>query len=123
MATATDLMGVGVPAEVAKRTGVEILAVTASGTTQSSGPQLKGPGNLHVNVTAPSGSDDAVTLAGPFDLGDEVTVTSTTTAVDVFPQEGGQINNNTVDAHATVSLNNSRTFRKVSATHWWALNA
>lgn len=120
MATAEALMGVGVPAEVAKRTGVTIVNVTTNGSTQNStGGLLKGAGNKIVlaNVAAASG---AVTLPFEAGAGDLVEVynLSATNAGQVFPHTGGTLNQLVADDGTGLPINSSLVAVKVSATSW-----
>jgi hypothetical protein len=125
MATASGLMGVGVPDEVAKRTGVTIVSVTTTAATQgSAGGLLKGDGNKAVLAT-PAGSNGAVTLPSAAGLGDEIEVYNLdgSNAVRVFPQSGGTINNGTANAHLDItaagsSANSGIRLRKMTATNW-----
>jgi hypothetical protein len=118
MATATGLIGVGVPPEMAKRTGVEIVSVTTTADTQNSaGGVLRGPGNKIVLATA-AGAGGAVTLPPDAELGDEVEVHFSTNAGRVFPQTGGTLNQGTANQHVAVVVNASLLAVKVSAINW-----
>lgn len=124
MATANGLNDLGVPPEVAKRTGYQEVSVTTAGTTQgSTGGVLSGPGNKLVLATIHS-SNGAVTLPANAEKGDEIIVANVTgTAGLVFPQSGGNINGNTTDSGtATLAAQGSAgsnwRFVKLNATRW-----
>jgi hypothetical protein len=124
MASATALMGLGMPAELAIRAGFQEVPVTTTGTTQgSAGGLLVGPGNKLVTVTVHS-ANGAVTLPSAAAPGDEVIVVNDTgTAGLVFPHSGGNINGNSTDSGtATLAAEGSAgsnwRFVRVSATRW-----
>lgn len=119
MATAEGLMGVGVPAEVALRTGWTIVTVTTNGSTQgSTGGLLKGPGNKIVLADV-AGSNGAVTLPADAGLGDELEIYNTSgTAGRVYPPSGGTLQNGTANQFVTLAANGATHIRKVSATNW-----
>lgn len=119
MATAEGLMGLGVPAEMAKRTGYAIVSVT----TSASPTLLRGAGNKTVLVTVAVAAQDLL-LPADADLGDEVEVINVSAnLLDLFPHSGGSINNGGPDAVLTLAgsvttAKASHVLRKVSATHW-----
>lgn len=118
MATAEGLMGLGVPAEMAKRTGTEIVSVTTTAITQNSaGGLLRGAGNKIVLATA-AGANGAVTLPDDAGLGDEIEVHFRTNAGRVFPQTGGTLNQGGPNLHVAVVVNASLRAIKVSAINW-----
>jgi len=119
MATAETLMGVGVPAEVAKRTGTTIVSVTTTAATQNSaGGLLKGAGNKIVLANV-AGANGAVTLPFEAGLGDVVEVYNTTaTAGLLFPQTGGTLNQLGANISTALAINASLFAIKVSATGW-----
>lgn len=93
MAITNNLLALGMPAELAKRVGFEIVSVTTAGTTQgSSGGALAGPGNKIVKAT-PHAGDGAVTLPADAGLGDEIIVVNmhASNNCDVFPPSGHSI--------------------------------
>jgi hypothetical protein len=121
MATAEALMGVGLPAEQAKRLGVAVQALTAVGTAQGGAPIPAYGGNLVINLTT-AGGQTATTLPALAGLGDEVEINViTATAALVFPPTGGTIANKALNASATVAI--GARFRKVSTTLWAAVGA
>lgn len=115
-------MGLGVPAELAKRTGVAVIALTAVGTAQGGAPIPAYGGNLVVNLTT-AGGQTAATLPANAGLGDEVEINViTATAALIFPQTGAAIANKTVTTGgATVAV--GARFRKISNTLWSAAGA
>lgn len=93
MAITNNLIALGLPAEIAKRVGVEIISVTTTGTTQgSTGGALSGPGNKVVLAT-PHAGDGAVTLPANADIGDVIEIVNmhASNNVDVFPPTGHSI--------------------------------
>jgi hypothetical protein len=129
MATAEALMGLGEPAELAKRTGWIILNVTTNGSTQNStGGLLRGSGNKVVlaNVAA---LDGAVTLPADAELGDEIEINNRSLANvgRVFPPTGGFLNGGAVDVFhalpllAATTASNGVRFRKVTSTIWLSI--
>lgn len=124
MATAEGLMGLGVPAEMAKRTGYAIVSVTTSADTQNSaGGVLRGQGNKIVLATV-GGANGAVTLPADADLGDVVEVYNTTaTAGRVFPHTGGTLNQLAVNLQTPLAVNASLVAKKVSATSWRVMHS
>jgi hypothetical protein len=122
MATTTGLMGLGVPAEQALRTGIEIVPVTTSSTAQGAGTGvLTGKGNKLVLATAHAG-DGAVTLPAQADLGDEVEIhnVSAANSADVYPAAGQTINQLTNVQGVAVAAGASLRCTKVSAINWRA---
>jgi hypothetical protein len=121
MATAEALMGLGEPAELAKRTGTTIVNVTTSAATQNSaGGLLRGAGNKIVLANV-NGVNGAVTLPADADLGDVIEIynTSGANAGLVFPQTGGTLNQLVADdATSSFAANASICAVKVSATSW-----
>lgn len=120
MATAEGLMGVGVPAEVARRNGWEIVALTSTGTTQgAAGGVMSGPGNKLVLAT-PHASDGAFTLPSNADKGDEILVVNehASNSLDLFPATGHSIHKLSANGGTPVATAQSFHAIKVSATRW-----
>jgi hypothetical protein len=124
MSSAQALMGVGMPAEVAKRAGFEVVDVTTTTATQGTGGGLLvGSGNKLARATITSASD-SVTLPAAAAPGDEVIVSNlTANAGVVFPHSGGNINGNTTDSGtATLAAQGAAgsnwRFVKINATRW-----
>lgn len=117
MATADGLIGLGIPAEAAKRIGFEITSLTATGTTQGAGVAIPATyGNLLVNLTTAGGQTAAV-LPANAGIGDEVDINViTATAALIFPPSGGTIANKSANASVSVAI--GARFRKASATLW-----
>lgn len=127
MATSSDLMGVGVPAEMAIRTGYQPVSVTTAATTQgSTGGVLIGPGNKIVSATIHS-SGGAVTLPSASAIGDEIIVSNVSgTAGAVFPPSGDDISGETADEGVALGAQGSAAsiirLVKLSASRWGAWN-
>jgi hypothetical protein len=118
MAQAKDLTAMGVPAEVAKRTGFQVVSKTTSGAVQGAGAVLSGPGNILALVTIASASD-ALTLPSNADIGDIIIAANlTANAAVVYPASGGTINNGTANQKATWAANVTLIFVKATATNW-----
>lgn len=116
MATSERLMGVGVPNEVARRTGWFIQpAIVDDGLTT-----LQGPGNQIVIVASASAS---VVLGADFDLGDEVMVCSRGVAVSLYPSSAMYIWPTSAGAAHAVSADVSRVFVKVDASVWHVVSS
>lgn len=119
MATAEGLMGLGQPAELAKRTGTAIVLVT----TSASPTLLRGAGNKTVLVTVTLADQDLL-LPADADLGDVVEIINgSAVQLEIFPHSGGSINNGAPNAVLALAGNAttakaSHVLRKVSATHW-----
>ncbi len=129
MASTNSLMGLGTPAEVAKRTGWLPVAVTTSGTTQGSGTGvLRGKGNQLVTATVHA-STGAITLPADAEIGDEILIVNASANPGaIFPQSGGNINGETTDSGtvtlaAAGSAGSSAWLVKVSTTKWASFSA
>jgi hypothetical protein len=122
MSSASDLIGVGVPAEVAKRSGYDVFPITTVALLQTS-TLLRGAGNKLVQLTSHANTG-AVTLPADAGIGDEIIVANTTAAFTaaVFPHSGGNINGGTTDIAAALAVGtaagSSRRFVKINATRW-----
>jgi hypothetical protein len=120
MSSSSDLMGVGVPAEVAKRSGYDLTPVTTTGSAQAAtGGNLRGPGNKVVAATITTGGD-SVTMPSDSGLTDDIIVSnmSGANAAVVFPHVGGNINGGTTNASVALAANTSRRFVKITALKW-----
>jgi hypothetical protein len=121
MATADALCGVGVPPEVAKRTGWTIVSLTTTATTQnSSGGLVKGDGNKIVLATPHTG-DGAITLPSAAGIGDEIIVVNVAagaTNVDLFPHVGGTIHGLAQNGGTPMAQYQSFHAIKLTATLW-----
>ncbi len=121
MATTEGLMGLGVSAEEARRTGWTIVSVTTSAATQgSTGGLLRGAGNKIVLANV-AGANGAVTLPADAGLGDEVRIFNTTaTAGLVFPHSGGTIQNGTANQSFALPANGGAHLVKCTSGNWRA---
>jgi hypothetical protein len=125
MATANNLIGVGVPPEVAKRTGFVQVAIATTAATQGTGA-LRGPGNKLVSATFTTAAD-AVTLPSDAEIGDEIVISNiTANAGVIFPPSGGNINGETTDEPVAMAAQGSagsvQRFMKLNATRWVAFS-
>lgn len=116
MAAAERLMGVGVPNEVAIRTGWYI----QSPITDVESRTLQGPGNHIIVVGSASAS---VILGSNFDLGDQVLVCSRGVAVSLYPDSASYIWPTSAGAAHAVSADVTRMFVKVDASVWHAVSS
>lgn len=122
MATTNALIGLGTPAEVAKRTGWQPVALTTSGAVQAAGAVMRGTGNQLCTLTVTSASD-AVTLPDAAEIGDEVVITNPgSNAGVIYPPSGETINGNAADASVTLAAAGTAgcnwRFMRVSASAW-----
>lgn len=93
MASARDLVTLGMPGILAERCGWSVMSLTSTGTTQgSSGGVIKGKGNRIVKAT-PHAGDGAFTLPSDAGEGDEVIVVNmhASNSADIFPPTGHSI--------------------------------
>lgn len=123
MASTNSLIGLGTPAEVAKRVGFQQVSITTTGAVQSAGGgNLIGPGNKIVSATFASASD-AITLPVAAEIGDEIIISNiTANAGVVYPPAGGNINGETANENVAMAAQGSagsiQWFVKLSATRW-----
>ncbi len=113
---ASDMMGVGMPAEFAIREGFPgISAVTAAGTTSSDATALLKEQRV-VEMTA-SGSD-GIKLPTTAELMVPYIVYAKTGAGKVYPPTGAQINADTADQSQTVGVNLAAIFWRTGSLTW-----
>jgi hypothetical protein len=119
MAKTIDYMGLGVPAGVAQLMQDDVVALTAVGTGQTTGPTV-GAYQFLVDLTTASGATACTLPAAPV-IGSpyNVVVSSATTAL-VFPPSGGTIQGGSSNASFSVAQNKVATFIPMSATRWVA---
>lgn len=122
MATPEALVGLGVPPEVARKEGYQIVNVTTSTTTQNSaGGLLVGNGNKMVRANIAAGNG-AVTLPIGADIGDIIIVVNITgNAGRVFPPSGGTINQLAQDTQTVLAANAQIWFMRTTGTIWNAI--
>jgi hypothetical protein len=123
MATATQLISLGTPAELALRLGWTEVAVTTTAATQGTG-LLRKPGKKIVTATIAS-AGHAITLPSDAEIGDEIIISNVTAnAGVVFPPSGGNINGETADENVALAAQGSagsiQRFVKLNATRWGA---
>lgn len=124
MATVTDLMGLGIPAEAARRLGTVVVDVATTDSTQNSaGGLLKGYGNKNV-IANIAGANGAVTLPSEAALGDVIIVYNTTGNTGrVYPPTGGTMNQGTANQYAPLAANASLRCERITATSWRVMGA
>jgi len=121
MATADNLIGLGVPPEVAKRIGFVPVAIATTASTQGTGA-LRGPGKKLVSATFTTAAD-AVTLSSDAEIGDEIVIANVSANAGViFPPTGGNINGESANASTAIAAQgttgNAWRFIKLNATRW-----
>jgi hypothetical protein len=119
--------GAGAPAALASLLGEEIIAVTASGTTQLTRAQSIAAGNslgMGFNTVTTSGGNTAVQILDSFPVGRStfVNVTSATSAV-VYPPDGCTIQGGATNAAITVAQNSPVEIFRTSRTAFIGLTA
>ncbi len=123
MALTKNLMGSGLPGQLATQLGETINSITGVGTSQSSGPVCA---PFSTNILTTASSQTACTLPSPSQgspVGDRVTVyDNTSTAGIVFPDTGSTIDNGTATTGSvSIAQNRGRVFKRVSPTAWISL--
>lgn len=122
MATPEALMGLGIPAEAARKMGFQIQTVTTAGTTQNSaGGLMTGNGNRWV-LGSFHAANGAITLSSSADVGDIIVIVNiTANAADVFPHTGGNINQLAANASAAIAANAMLILMRTSSLNWSAV--
>jgi hypothetical protein len=114
--SAKTLMGLGMPGQLARRIGANVVDKSGVGTAQVGGTALS-VGEYTLLTTA--SGQTAFVLPADAALGDEVPVYNTTsTAALVFPPTSGTINGGSADASVSLAQNKVACFKKISATNW-----
>jgi hypothetical protein len=115
----TNLMGGGLPAQLAADCGLTVVAVAGSGTTQAGTPTLLTGGNFY-NVTVAS-SQTALILPANAPIGTSIEMANTTgsavTAL-IFGQTGETIQGGAANASFSVAQNKTAKFIKVALLTW-----
>lgn len=112
----TDLMGLGLPAQLADVLGDTAPgAVAGAGTAQSGATPLTGTVN---QVTTAAGNTAFLLPAAQRLLSSVHVYNASATAALVFPPSGGNINQLAADASFSVAQGRLATFIRVSATKW-----
>jgi hypothetical protein len=115
MASKTDLVGLGVPPQLANRTGMEPESVTAAGTATGTATVMH-PTVQFVALTTAS-SQDGVRFNDNWPLGTLVVVCNpAATTANIYPPTGGKWNGGTTDATITLAQNKVRLFIRFSTT-------
>lgn len=118
MSLAVDLMGLGLPQQLATRLGESALTTIAGvGTAQSGAAAI--PASVNDVLATTAGGQTAFVLSATAPLGFPYTVTnSSSTAALVYPPSGGTINAGAADASASIAQNLARVFIRKSSTRW-----
>ncbi len=117
MALDSDLMGAGMPAELALQIGETISNLTAAGTTQTTGLALT-PLQTGITLATAGGADSAtLSISTPRWRPIFVSVQTATTA-NIFPPSGHTINAAAQDAAVTIAQNLARIFIRTNSNHW-----
>ena len=116
MPTSTDLLGLGMPAQLANALGNDVALVTAAGTTQATAIPLKVTNNEVTAATSQTGVALPVIslVATPY----YVFVSSATSAVVYAPL--GNYLNGTLNGSLTVAQNKSCIFFEYKNNYWWS---
>jgi hypothetical protein len=114
-ASATILMGVGIPDKAANKLGNTLRTIAGVGTAQT------GAASITVNCASltTAGGATAFVLPTTWEIGDDVTVFNTSaTAALIYPQSGGAINGGSTNASVSIAQNTAMTLTKLSSTSW-----
>lgn len=115
MATPTVLMGVGLPDQLAKLLGKNIVTLAGTGTTQALGKVIK----ANTVLMTTSGGATAFTLSTDWAVGDQVQVFNTSaTAALLYPPSGSAFDGGSTDASVSIPQNASKTYTRVTTTSW-----
>jgi hypothetical protein len=119
--TTADLMGLGLPAALAQRIGLQFTTAAGVGTAQAGATALSA-GTFNRVTTA--GGATAFVLPSSPQIGDDLFVenTSSTTAL-VFPSSGMAINAVSADGSVNVAQNVARWFIYTAANRWVSILA
>lgn len=90
MVSSRGLMTFGLPAQAAKRLGLDPTSVNAAGTTQATA-QAIGQFQFYVRSVGITTSAVGLILPSVAEVGSEYIVTNTTTSLVVWPPVGGQL--------------------------------
>lgn len=117
MATAQDLVGLGVPPSQATYLAFTPQAVTAAGTATGTATALDKDVSF-LNVTT-AGSQDGIRFHANTPLGKPIVVFNlAATTANVYPSTGGAINGGSTDAAVTIAQNKVRVFMRYSTNVW-----
>jgi len=115
MAATAKLIGLGMPAAVARQVGTTVQTLAGVGTAQTGAKAI----TVNYALLTTSGGATAFVLFDSWAIGDSVTVCNTSaTAALVFPNSGSAIDGGSADASVSVAQNESRTFTKTTSTTW-----
>jgi hypothetical protein len=117
MPLATNLMGVGMSPELAKRLGAGVATVVAAGTTQGAATALSTL-NRVVNLTTASSEDSVVLPSGAELLDMFVVHNPSSTTANIFPPSSGTIDSGSANAAVTLAQYKTRIFIRVTSTNW-----
>lgn len=119
MASAKDLISLGLQGIIAERVGWTVMPLTSSTTAQGTGTGvIKGRGNRIVKATAHA-SDGSFTLPADAGEGDEIIVVNVNnTQTAVFPPSGHTVNGDSQNAAITLAANSSGRFIYLGSSLW-----
>lgn len=114
-ASASKLVGVGMPPGQAQLVGNTVYSVTGVGTAQTGATPLVG----NVNILTTAGGATAFVLSTVWAIGDQVTVSNpaSTTAL-IYPPVGGNFNGGSTDASISVAQNANVVMTRLTSTNW-----
>ena len=117
MATAQDLVGLGIPPAPARYLSNTPQAATTAGTATGTATVLDKDASF-VNVTTAS-SQDGIRFNDATPLGKMIIVFNlASTTANVYPTSGGAINGGSTDAAVTIAQNKVRVFVRYSTNVW-----
>lgn len=115
MSTNQDLMGLGMPAPLARSLSLTPEAVTAAGTAVATATGMHTTASF-INVTTAS-SQDGIKFNNSWALGKPCIIFNpNSTAANVYPPTGANWNGGSTDATITIAQNKCRIFIRYSTT-------
>jgi hypothetical protein len=115
MASTTKLIGLGMPAILAKQVGTTVQTLAGVGTLQAGAKAIL----VNYALLTTSGGATAFILSDTWSIGDQVTVCNTSsTAALIYPNSGSAIDGGSADASVSIAQNESRTFTRTTSTTW-----
>jgi hypothetical protein len=120
MATVEDLIGMGLPAELARRVGVTVKSgVAAAGNSAATATALPNEAKVWARVTSATGtSADGIKLPQALPGRECVIVAEGGAALEIWPSSGDAIDDGVADAAATIADNAVAIYRCVTAGTW-----
>lgn len=121
MSLAQDLAGVGLPAELAMRLGVNPGALTSAGTTQGTATAIPKDVTFITVTTASSQTGLRLPSTAELQMPYYVFNPGSTTGV-VYPPTSGAINNGSANAGVNVTQGQTGVFVRISTNQWFAFS-